>query len=172
MKNKIYFVHDIFPVFFLVFFLYVILWTNCDKIIFTQIPKALSVLVLEKKNKECFGKPDKFGNFSLAVFLNSDFVFSQVLPEVTINKNSNFIQFPLLSPPNCGKTKSNLKKRARGNFLNLSGFLKHSLLFPRMKTEKALGNLLGSKRDFYPHFRRAKKLIYRKVFMLSLPKCI
>ena len=74
MKNKIYFALDIFPVFFLVFFLFTILWTNCNKIVFTQIPKALSVLVLGK-NKECFGKPDKFRKFSLAVFLNFDFAF-------------------------------------------------------------------------------------------------
>ena len=98
MKNKIYFAHDIFPVFFVVFFLFTILWTNCNKIVFTQIPKALSVLVLGK-NKECFGKPDKFRKFSLAVFLNFDFFFSQVLPENSIYKNSNFIQLSLLSPP-------------------------------------------------------------------------
>ena len=84
MKNKIYFAHDIFLVFFVVFFLFTILWTNCNKIVFIQIPKALSVLVLGKKNKECFGKPDKFRKFSLAVFLNFDFVFSQVLPKITI----------------------------------------------------------------------------------------
>ena len=84
MKNKIYFAHDIFPVFFIVFFLFTILWTNCNKIAFTQIPKALSVLVLGK-NKECFGKLDKFRKFSLAVFLNLNFLFSQVLPEVTKN---------------------------------------------------------------------------------------
>ena len=51
MKNKIYFAHDIFPVFFVVFFLFTILWTNCNKFVFTQIPKALSVLVLGKKTK-------------------------------------------------------------------------------------------------------------------------
>ena len=51
MKNEIYFAHDIFPVFFVVFFLFTILWTNCNKIVFTQIPKALSVLVLGKKTK-------------------------------------------------------------------------------------------------------------------------
>ena len=67
MKNKIYFAPDIFTVLFLVFFLFTILWTNCNKIVSTQIPKALSVLVLGKK-KECFGKPDKFRKFSLAVF--------------------------------------------------------------------------------------------------------
>ena len=50
MKNKIYFAHNIFPVFFLVFFLFTILLTNCNKI-FTQIPKALSVLVLGKKQR-------------------------------------------------------------------------------------------------------------------------
>ena len=111
MKNKIYFALDIFPVFFVVFFLFTISWTNCNKIVFTQIPKALSVLVLGKKNKECFVKLDKFRKFSLAVFFNFDFVFSQVLPEVTIYKNSNFIQLsPLSPPPNCGKTESNLKK--------------------------------------------------------------
>ena len=93
MKNKIYFALDIFPV----FFLFTILWTNCNKIAFTQIPKALSVLVLGK-NKECFGKLNKFRKFSLPVFMNFDFVFSQVLPEVTINKSSNFIQFSTLSP--------------------------------------------------------------------------
>ena len=49
MKNKSYFAHDIFPVFLLVFFLFTILWTNCNKIVFTQIPKAFSVLVLGKK---------------------------------------------------------------------------------------------------------------------------
>ena len=63
MKNKIYFAPDIFPVFFVVFFLFTIFKTNCNKIDFTQIPKALSVLVLGK-NKECFGKPDKFRKFS------------------------------------------------------------------------------------------------------------
>ena len=98
MKNKIYFAPDILPVFFVVFFLFTILWTNCNKIIFTQIIKALSVLVLEKK-KKCFGKPDKYRKFSLAVFLNFDFVFSQVLPEITIYINSNFIQLSPLSPP-------------------------------------------------------------------------
>ena len=41
MKNKIYFAHDIFPVFFVVFFLFTNLGTNCNKIVFTQIPKAL-----------------------------------------------------------------------------------------------------------------------------------
>ena len=51
MKNKIYFAHDIFLVFFIVFFLFTILWTNCNKIAFTQIPKALSVLVLGKKQR-------------------------------------------------------------------------------------------------------------------------
>ena len=51
MKNKIYFAPDIFPVFFVVFFLFTILWTNCNKIVFTQIPKALSVLVLGKKQR-------------------------------------------------------------------------------------------------------------------------
>ena len=89
MKNKIYVTHDIFPVFFVVFFLFTILWTNCNKIVFTQIPKALSVLVLGKKQRV----------FWKAVFLN--FVFSQVLPEITICKNSNFIQsnfIPLSSP--------------------------------------------------------------------------
>ena len=50
MKNKIYFAYDIFRVyFFLVFLLFTILWTNSNKIIFTQSPKALSVLVLGKK---------------------------------------------------------------------------------------------------------------------------
>ena len=49
MKNKIYFTPDIFPVFFIVFFLFTILWTNCNKIVFTEIPKALSVLELGKK---------------------------------------------------------------------------------------------------------------------------
>ena len=75
MKNKIYFALDIFPVFFVVFFLFTILWINCNKIVFTQITKALSVMVLGK-NKECFGKPDKFRKFSLSIFLNFDFVFS------------------------------------------------------------------------------------------------
>ena len=93
MKNKIYFAPDIFPVFFLVLLLFTILWKNCNKIVFTEIPKALSVLVLGKK-QECFGKPDKFRKFSLAIFLNFNFVFSQILTEVTINKNLNFIQFP------------------------------------------------------------------------------
>ena len=51
MKNKIYFARDIFPVFFLVFFLFTVLWTNCNKIVFTQIPKALSVLVPGKKQR-------------------------------------------------------------------------------------------------------------------------
>ena len=51
MKNEIYFAPDIFPVFFVVFFLFTILWTNCNKIVFTQIPKALSVLVLGKKQR-------------------------------------------------------------------------------------------------------------------------
>ena len=51
IKNKIYFAYDIFPVFFVVFFLFTILWTNCNKIVFTQIPKALSVLVLGKKQR-------------------------------------------------------------------------------------------------------------------------
>ena len=51
MKNKIYFAYDIFPVFFLVFFLFTILWTNCNKIVSTKIPKALSVLVLGKETK-------------------------------------------------------------------------------------------------------------------------
>ena len=51
MKNKIYFAPDILPVFFVVFFLFTILWTNCNKIVFTQIPKALSVLVLGKKQR-------------------------------------------------------------------------------------------------------------------------
>ena len=32
MKNKIYFAHDIFPVFFLVFFLFLILWYMINKI--------------------------------------------------------------------------------------------------------------------------------------------
>ena len=98
IKSKTYFAPDIFPIFFLVFFLFTILWTYCNKIVFTQIPQALSVLVLGK-NKKCFGKPDKFRKFSLAVFLNFDFIFSQVLPEVTINKNSNFIQFKPPNPP-------------------------------------------------------------------------
>ena len=40
MKNKIYFARDIFPVFFLVFFLFTVLWTNCNKIVFTHIPKV------------------------------------------------------------------------------------------------------------------------------------
>ena len=44
MKNKIYFAPDI-----VVFFLFTFLLTNCNKIVFTQIPKALSVLVLGKK---------------------------------------------------------------------------------------------------------------------------
>ena len=56
MKNKIYVAPDIFPVFFVVFFLFTILWTNCNKIVFTQIPKALSVLVLEKKKQRVFWK--------------------------------------------------------------------------------------------------------------------
>ena len=51
MKNKIYFAHNIFPVVSLVLFLFFILWTNYNKIIFTQIPKALSVLVLGKKQR-------------------------------------------------------------------------------------------------------------------------
>ena len=94
MRNKIYFAQDIFPVFFVVFFLFTILWTNCNKIVITQIPKALSVLVLGKKQR-VFWK--EFRKFSLAVFLNFDFVFSQVLPEITIYKNSNFIQLSPLS---------------------------------------------------------------------------
>ena len=36
---------------FLVFFLFTIVWTNCNKIVFTQIPKALSVFVLVKKQR-------------------------------------------------------------------------------------------------------------------------
>ena len=75
MKNKIYFAHDIFP-----------------------------------------------------VFLNFDFVFSQVLLEITIYKNSNFIQLSPLSPPIVEKL-NQIKKMARENFLNLSGFPKHSLFF-------------------------------------------
>ena len=51
IKNKINFARDISPVFFLVFFLFTILWTNCNKIVFTQIPKALSILVLGKKQR-------------------------------------------------------------------------------------------------------------------------
>ena len=51
MKNKIYFAREIFSVFFLVYILFTILWTNCNKIVYTQIPKALSVLVLGKKTK-------------------------------------------------------------------------------------------------------------------------
>ena len=98
MKNKIYFARDIFHVFFLVFFIFTILLTNCNKIVFIQIPKALSLLVL-RKNKECFGKPDKFRKFSLAIFSNFNFDFSQILSKVTINKNSNFIQFPPPFPP-------------------------------------------------------------------------
>ena len=43
--------------------------------------------------------PDKFRKFFLAVFLNFVFAFSQVLPEITIYKNSNFIQLSPLSPP-------------------------------------------------------------------------
>ena len=99
MINKIYFSNDISPVFFLVFFLFTILWTNCNKIVFTQNPKTLSVLVLGK-TKECFGKPGKFRKFFMTVFLffYFDFIFSQVLPEVTINENSNISQFPHLSP--------------------------------------------------------------------------
>ena len=51
MKNKIYFALNILPVFFLVFFLFTILWTNFNKITLIQIPKALSVLVLGKKQR-------------------------------------------------------------------------------------------------------------------------
>ena len=51
MKNKIYLARDIFPVFFIVFFLFTILWTNYNKIAFTQIPKALSDFVLGKKQR-------------------------------------------------------------------------------------------------------------------------
>ena len=61
MRNKIYFAHDIFPVFFVVFFLFTILWINCNNIVVTQIPKALLVLVLGK-NKDCSGKSDKLEN--------------------------------------------------------------------------------------------------------------
>ena len=114
MKNKIYFYHVIFPAFFVVFFLFTILWTNCNKIVFTQIPKALSVLVLGK-NKECYGKPDKFRKFSLAVFflISISFFhkFYQKLLYIKTQIPSNYPPFP--PPPNCGKTKSNLKKRAR-----------------------------------------------------------
>ena len=35
----------------------------------SKIPKAFSVFMLGK-NKECFGKPDKFRKFSLAFFSN------------------------------------------------------------------------------------------------------
>ena len=100
MKNKSYFAHDIFPVFLLVFFLFTILWTNCNKIVFTQIPKALSVLVLgKKKKKSVLESQTNLENSLLPFFLNYDFVFSQVLPKFNINKNSNFIQFPPPSPP-------------------------------------------------------------------------
>ena len=51
MKNKIYLARDIFPVFFIVFFLFTILWTNYNKIAFTEIPKALSDFVLGKKQR-------------------------------------------------------------------------------------------------------------------------
>ena len=51
MKNKIYFARDIFPISFVVLHLFTILWTNLNKIVFTHIPKALSVMVLGKKQR-------------------------------------------------------------------------------------------------------------------------
>ena len=58
------------------------------QIVFTQIPKALSVLVLGKKTKSVLGSQINVENSLWPFFF---FDFSQVLPEVTINKNSNFI---------------------------------------------------------------------------------
>ena len=101
----------------------------------------------QEKNKECFGKPDKFRKFPRAVFLNFDFVFPQVLPEITINKNSNFMQFSHF-PPNCRKTRSKLKKTARANFLNLFGFPKHSSFFSQYENCKSLRDFTVKK----PHF--------------------
>ena len=130
MKNKIYFASDIFPVFFVVFFLFTILWTNCNKIVFTQIPKALSVLVLGKK-QSVLESQINLENFLWPVFffflISISFFhkFYQKLLYIKTQISSNYPPFP----SNCGKTKSNLKKRARENFLNLSGFPKHSLFF-------------------------------------------
>ena len=47
MKNKIYFALDIFPVFFVVFFLF----TNCNKIVYTQIPNGFVSFGTRKKTK-------------------------------------------------------------------------------------------------------------------------
>ena len=43
----------------------------------SKIPKAFQFSCLEK-NKECFGKPDKFRKFSLALFFEFDLVFPQL----------------------------------------------------------------------------------------------
>ena len=55
----------------------------------------------------------------------------------------NWMKFKFLylviSGKTCEKTKSKFKKTARENFLNLSGFPKHSFFFPSTKTDKAFG---------------------------------
>ena len=97
MKNKIYFVPDIFPVFFLASF-YLQFYGQFAIKLFSLKSLRLCQFLSKEKNKECFGKPDRFRKFSL-FFFNFDFVFSQVLPEVTTNKNSNFIKFSNPFPP-------------------------------------------------------------------------
>ena len=82
------------------------------------------------KNNECFGKPDKFRKFYLALF----FKFGLVFPQLGGGERlGNWIKFEFLfivtSGKTCEKTKSKFKKTARENFLNFSGFPKHSLFF-------------------------------------------
>ena len=81
MKNKIYFAPDIIYVFFLVFFLFTILWTNCNNKVFTQIPKALSVFGARKKTKSVLESQINLEN-SLWPF----FFFFFEFREFTINK--------------------------------------------------------------------------------------
>ena len=97
MKNKIYFAHDIFPDFFVVFFLFTILWTNCNKIVFTQIPKALSVLVLGKKQSVLESQINLENSLWPFFLISISFFhkFYQKLLYIKTQISSNYPIFPL-----------------------------------------------------------------------------
>ena len=94
----------------------------------SKIPKAFWVFMLGKKTKSVLESQMNFKN-SLWPFFQIWFSFSTIGEE----RGENWIKFEfsfiVTSGKSCEKTKSKFKKTARENFLNLSGFPKHSLFF-------------------------------------------
>ena len=102
---KITRIHSIHHFFFFFFF-----WLSWNVCFFTVKSLRLLQFSCYEKNKECFGKPDKFRKFSLA-FFQIWFSFSTIGEE----KGKNWIKFEFLFivtfGKTCEKTKSKLEKK-------------------------------------------------------------